>query len=247
MTVPGLSRRSPRLVAALLALFALLSLAYPAFAQEDAGSYITPFPQGDVYRTIVLGDDLADGLLTGIVDALGTDGRLQIDRKVVSLNGLNRADFADKLKAIDEQLNACPAAHRHRHARRLGPRVDQGHRQTHHLRYARVARRIHRARRPRDENAEEAQHRRLLGRPAQRAPLRHERGRADDEPAATRPHLPQRHEVHRRLRRLHRRVRASTAPTAPTSPARCACCAMATASTSRLPGIASSPTSSSAT
>lgn len=89
-----------------LALLALVAVAAsPAMAQDDgAGSYITPFPQGDVYRLIVLGDDLADGLLGGVVDALGTDSRLQIDKKLVSLNGLNRADFPEKLQAIEEQL-----------------------------------------------------------------------------------------------------------------------------------------------
>lgn len=91
---------------AAVALAALASAATsPAMAQDDGGgSYITPFPQGDIYRLIVLGDDLADGLLAGVVDALGTDNRLQIDKKVVSLNGLNRADFPEKLQAIEELL-----------------------------------------------------------------------------------------------------------------------------------------------
>ena len=94
------------MVHAVLALLALVTVAAsPAMAQDDgAGSYITPFPQGDVYRLIVLGDDLADGLLGGVVDALGTDSRLQIDKKVVALNGLNRAEFPEKLQAIEEQL-----------------------------------------------------------------------------------------------------------------------------------------------
>ncbi|MDO9381896.1 MAG: DUF459 domain-containing protein [Hyphomicrobiaceae bacterium] len=91
---------------AALALLALVTVAAsPAAAQDDgAGSYITPFPQGDVYRLVVLGDDLADGLLGGVVDALSTDSRLQIDKKVVALNGLNRAEFPEKLQAIEEQL-----------------------------------------------------------------------------------------------------------------------------------------------
>lgn len=92
----------------LAAAFAVLTLcvatAMPAAAQDEGGSYITPFPQGDIYRLIVLGDDLADGLIGGVTEALGTDSRLQIDKKVVSLNGLNRAEFADKLKAIDDQI-----------------------------------------------------------------------------------------------------------------------------------------------
>lgn len=91
----------------LAAAFVVLAAAssQPALAQDDGGaSYITPFPQGDVYRLIVLGDDLAEGLIGGVVDALGSDSRLQIERKVVSLNGLNRAEFPEKLQGIEEQL-----------------------------------------------------------------------------------------------------------------------------------------------
>lgn len=93
-------------VLALLLAFACASTvdAPRVIAQEEGNSYITPFPQGDVYRLVVLGDDLADGLLGGIVDALSTDSRLQIDKKLVSLNGLNRADFAEKLQGLEEQL-----------------------------------------------------------------------------------------------------------------------------------------------
>lgn len=75
-----------------------------AWAQDEGGGYVTPFPQGDVYRLIVLGDDLADGLLAGMNETMGSDTRLQIDKKVVSLNGLNRADFAEKLQGIEDQL-----------------------------------------------------------------------------------------------------------------------------------------------
>lgn len=95
--------RTLRLI--IVSLFGICVAAMPAFAQEEGGtSYMTPFPQGDVYRVVVLGDDLADGLLAGVVDALGTDSRLQIERKLVMINGLNRADFDEKLKGIDEQL-----------------------------------------------------------------------------------------------------------------------------------------------
>jgi hypothetical protein len=85
-----------------------LSASSPASAQDEGGSYITPFPQGDVYRLVVLGDDLADGLLSGMTETMGTDTRLQIDKKVVSLNGLNRSDFAEKLQGIEEQLGQNP-------------------------------------------------------------------------------------------------------------------------------------------
>jgi hypothetical protein len=85
-----------------------LSGSSPALAQDEGGSYITPFPQGDVYRLVVLGDDLADGLLSGMTETMGSDTRLQIDKKVVSLNGLNRSDFSEKLQSIEEQLGQNP-------------------------------------------------------------------------------------------------------------------------------------------
>lgn len=106
MTNRGRSRsgwsRAWCIAAALVLAFAIQSDA--VLAQEDSGGYITPFPQGEVYKLIVLGDDLAEGLVGGVVDALGTDSKLQIDKKVLSLNGLNRSDFAEKLQAIDDQL-----------------------------------------------------------------------------------------------------------------------------------------------
>lgn len=106
MASRGLARsglkRARRIAAAVMLAVAFHSGA--AFAQEDGGGYITPFPQGEVYKLIVVGDDLAEGLVGGVVDALGTDGKLQIDKKVLSLNGLNRSDFAEKLQAIEDQL-----------------------------------------------------------------------------------------------------------------------------------------------
>ena len=44
-------------------------------------SPLTPFPDGDIYQVTVIGDGFAEGLLSGLIDALGTDARLTIQKK----------------------------------------------------------------------------------------------------------------------------------------------------------------------
>ena len=65
-------------VAALLA--ALLVWLAPSLAQQATPpvqrSYIDPFPNGDRYRVIVLGDALGDGLWQGLYRAFEDDRRL---------------------------------------------------------------------------------------------------------------------------------------------------------------------------
>jgi hypothetical protein len=91
--------------AALVAIPALLALtpAAPAAAQaEPTGtSYITPFPEGDVYKLQAYGDAFAEGLLGGLVEAFAGDPRLQISRKRRALAGLARNDFEDEMRAED--------------------------------------------------------------------------------------------------------------------------------------------------
>jgi uncharacterized protein len=52
-----------------LALGLQLAAVRPVRAQETANgaSYITPFPEGDIYKLHVIGDGLADGALSGLV------------------------------------------------------------------------------------------------------------------------------------------------------------------------------------
>jgi hypothetical protein len=97
-----------------IAVFALLAAlagaAAPACAQEEGSgtSFITPFPLGDIYRVHVIGDDLADGLLYGLNEAFVGDGRLQLRPQHYSINGLMRADFAQKLAQLDADLERDP-------------------------------------------------------------------------------------------------------------------------------------------
>ena len=52
----------------------------PASAQDQGlgGSFITPFPDNDVYQVQVVGDWLAEGLLSGLVEAF-TDRAGRVD------------------------------------------------------------------------------------------------------------------------------------------------------------------------
>ncbi|MDX2307131.1 MAG: DUF459 domain-containing protein [Hyphomicrobium sp.] len=97
--------------AALLAAVVILAciavaIARPAAAQDEASgsSYLTPFPKGEVYRVVVIGDDLAEGLLYGLVEGIGGDARLQIRPRPFSINGIMRADLDEKLVALEEDL-----------------------------------------------------------------------------------------------------------------------------------------------
>jgi len=89
--------------ATLTAIIMLLALppAVPAPAQEEpAGtSYITPFPEGDVYKLQAYGDPFAEGLLAGLSEAFAGDTRLDISRRHRALAGLARAEFDDEMKA----------------------------------------------------------------------------------------------------------------------------------------------------
>src|ERR1700682_4405503 len=78
-----------------------LPLAMPAAAQEEPSgtSYITPFPEGDVYKLQAYGDPFAEGLLAGLVESFAGDSRLQVSTRHRALAGLARPEFEDEMKA----------------------------------------------------------------------------------------------------------------------------------------------------
>ncbi|MCC7250664.1 DUF459 domain-containing protein [Hyphomicrobium sp.] len=91
-------------------LAALLAVASPAAAQDDpAGtSFITPFPPNDTYNLVMIGDDLSEGLLAGAREIFQKDPRLVIRNTPLSINGLMRREFDQKLVALEEDLKAQP-------------------------------------------------------------------------------------------------------------------------------------------
>lgn len=90
-----------------LALLAICMLALPPAyaAEEDQGaSFLTPFPDGDIYQVSVIGDGFADGLLSGLIDALGTDARLAIQKKAREVQGVMSADIEGKMHDLEEAI-----------------------------------------------------------------------------------------------------------------------------------------------
>jgi uncharacterized protein len=71
-----------------------------ARAQEDysGNTYITPYPEGDMYRLQAYGDVYADGLLGRLVEAMLDDTRVQIQKKHRAFPGLIRPDLDDELR-----------------------------------------------------------------------------------------------------------------------------------------------------
>jgi len=87
--------------------FSLPSLAPGgAFAQstEFQRSYIEPFPRGDRYRVLVVGDSLADGLWSGLYRAFQEDANMEVINKSKPSSGFVRIDSYDWNKEIDDIL-----------------------------------------------------------------------------------------------------------------------------------------------
>jgi hypothetical protein len=89
--------RSVSWAAALLA--SLVLWLAPALAQQGTPpvqrSYINPFPNGDRYRVVVLGDSLGDGLWSGLYRAFESDATLEFIQKSKASTGFSRIDIYD--------------------------------------------------------------------------------------------------------------------------------------------------------
>jgi hypothetical protein len=95
------------LAAALLAFALSLSLvptSVLAEAVQFQRSYIEPFPKGDRYRVLVVGDSLADGLWTGLYRTFQEDTNMEVVNKSKALSGFVRIDSYDWSKSIDDIL-----------------------------------------------------------------------------------------------------------------------------------------------
>jgi uncharacterized protein len=71
----------------------------PAVAQQGTTpvqrSYINPFPNGDRYRVVVLGDSLGDGLWSGLYRAFEDDATLEFIQRAKPSTGFARTDAYD--------------------------------------------------------------------------------------------------------------------------------------------------------
>lgn len=67
-------------------------------------SYITPFPDGDVYNVAVVGGSLAEGTRYGLRDTLNTDRRVRIAPGISRLSRITFNTFENKLKTLRRSL-----------------------------------------------------------------------------------------------------------------------------------------------
>jgi len=104
-------RRLRRAVTIALLMLPVLASA-PVRAQDEIQSgtgYLELYPAGDVYQTVVIGDNAADGLLNGMVEAFRGDQRLQLKPNALDLNAFMRSNFNEQLKEVDDALARDPA------------------------------------------------------------------------------------------------------------------------------------------
>jgi hypothetical protein len=81
----------------------------PAWAQsanEFQRSYINPFPSGDRYRVVVLGDSLGDGLWSGLYRTFEEDTNLEIVKRSKISTGFVRTDYYDWNSALADILKS---------------------------------------------------------------------------------------------------------------------------------------------
>ncbi len=95
--VPHWRIASPAAIATLLALALNCIASMPATAQQGSTppvqhSYINPFPTGDRYRILVIGDSLGDGLWQGLYRAFQEDKNLEFINRSKASGGLIRSD-----------------------------------------------------------------------------------------------------------------------------------------------------------
>lgn len=71
---------------------------------EPSGSFLEPFPEGELYKVQVIGDDFADGLLSGLQDGFANDSRLEMPKQVRPFSGIMSAKFDGKLAEFTQSL-----------------------------------------------------------------------------------------------------------------------------------------------
>lgn len=100
-----MTKRLAALAAALIAML-VFAVADDARAVDDdtGGSFLNPFPEGEVYQVTVVGDTFAAGLLSGLVESFANDTRLNIQKKPLEVEGVMSGNFEDKAKAFEDAI-----------------------------------------------------------------------------------------------------------------------------------------------
>ena len=204
--------RAALAVGAAVALAGLIFGPAPAVAQQGTApvqrSYINPFPNGDRYRVIVLGDSLGDGLWSGLYRAFEEDTNLEFIQRAKAATGFARTnsydwnkELADLLKTETYQIAIVMFGGIDGQMIRSGKDWLKVGTRT-------LARNLRSAGRSLHQAAPRREHRHLLGGPPDHAQRRAERRRRGAERRVPRAVLHQRRQVCRDLERIHRRGRA---------------------------------------
>lgn len=94
----------------LLALLAATAAGQARAGDDDlSGSFLNPFPEGEVYQVTVVGDGFAEGLLAGVVESFANDTRLNIQKKARPLEGIMSSGFDEKARELEESISKEPA------------------------------------------------------------------------------------------------------------------------------------------
>lgn len=96
------------LFSGVLGVCALTSSAASAVEDDAGATFLNPFPNGDVYQVSIIGDTFADGIVFGLVESMGADTRLNIQRKLRPVYAIMGSDFESKVKAFEEAIATEP-------------------------------------------------------------------------------------------------------------------------------------------
>jgi hypothetical protein len=102
--------RHLRFWGAALAVVLAVVLVPSVWAADDdqVGTFLTPFPDNDVYQVSVFGDDFAPGLLGGLQAAFNSDARLNIQKQVTPIAGIAMRNFDSKVAALEKAIASQP-------------------------------------------------------------------------------------------------------------------------------------------
>ncbi|MBN9246781.1 MAG: DUF459 domain-containing protein [Hyphomicrobium sp.] len=92
----------------LAALVAVPASSVRAGDDDQGGTFLSSFPDNDVYQVTVYGDGFAEGLLAGLLVAFGTDVRMNIQKQVTPFSGIGLADFDAKVANLEKAIAAQP-------------------------------------------------------------------------------------------------------------------------------------------
>lgn len=84
----------------------LSALSARAANENLSATFLTPFPDADIYQVKVYGDGFAEGLLSGLLKAFSSDVRLNIDKQITAVPVIGSSDFEGRVAALEGKIEA---------------------------------------------------------------------------------------------------------------------------------------------